>query len=108
MFGNSSRSPVHELATLPPFHREKPLDNRLGRRLGLHQNRVARDLECEVRSLRDAELIPNLLRNYDLALGAEFAFHSNHHLALVAATTTLSAPNVFVIRFVLSDGDFAK
>src|SRR2546422_10229576 len=71
------RFPIDPLPELLPLDRKETLDELLGARLRFHHDRVVLDLEVQDRALREAELLPDVFRNHDLALRSQFALHSN-------------------------------
>src|SRR5438094_6513936 len=70
------RFPIDPLPELLPLDRKETLHELLGARLRFHHDRVVLDLEVKDRSLREAELVPDVFRAHDLALRPEFPLHS--------------------------------
>src|SRR5207249_11527362 len=70
------RLPIDPLPEFLPLDGKETLHELLGARLGFHHNRVVRDLEVKDRSFREAELVPDVFRDHDLALRPEFALPS--------------------------------
>src|SRR2546430_12966744 len=81
------RFPIDPLPELLPLDRKETLHELLGARLGLHPNPVVLDLEVKDCSFHEAELVPDVFRDHDLALRPEFPLHSYRWIGIPTTYT---------------------